>query len=285
MKEEQNDLIFDLLTKKAVYGLDEVEQVQLDSFASETAEAEFRSLEMTVAAISMSGLTAKEPLPEHLFKKISADAENHIGLDEAAAQTPWPPQYAESNAEDSSPSRSWFGLLGWALAAAACIALVVNIGLTRFQRVEEAKVAPTVETPQVLTPVQKRDEMLRSTDGIIKANWGAGNVKEFTDISGDVVWSNEKQAGYLRIRGLPANDGTKTTYQLWIFDKTRDPKHPVDGGTFDISADGEVVIPINAKLNTLKPEMFAVTIEKPGGVVVSSQEKIAALAKVDIQSS
>jgi anti-sigma-K factor RskA len=95
-----------------------------------------------------------------------------------------------------------------------------------------------------------------------------------------VVWSDEKQAGYMRFRGLPANDPTKQTYQLWIFDETQDPKTPIDGGTFDVNADGEVIIPINAKLKARKPAMFAVTVEKPGGVVVSDRKNIVALAKV-----
>ena len=48
---------------------------------------------------------------------------------------------------------------------------------------------------------------------------------------------------------------------------------------------GEIVVPINAKLRAQQPEMLAVTIEKPGGVVVSKREKIAALAKVESRSS
>jgi len=77
------------------------------------------------------------------------------------------------------------------------------------------------------------------------------------------------------------NDTTKETYQLWIFDKTQDPATPIDGGTFDIKSGGEVVIPVNAKLKAKGPQMFAITIEKPGGVVVSKRGKIAALAKVE----
>jgi hypothetical protein len=46
------------------------------------------------------------------------------------------------------------------------------------------------------------------------------------------------------------------------------------------NADGEVIIPINAKLKARKPAMFAVTVEKPGGVVVSDRKNIVALAKV-----
>jgi anti-sigma-K factor RskA len=54
----------------------------------------------------------------------------------------------------------------------------------------------------------------------------------------------------------------------------------VDGGVFDVSSDGEVIVPINARLRVSRATLFAVTVEKPGGVVVSSRERIAALAKI-----
>ena len=136
-------------------------------------------------------------------------------------------------------------------------------------------------TPRVLSDAEKREEMMRSNVAMVKANWAAGNVKELSQVSGDVIWSDEKQSGYMRFKGLPKNDVSKETYQLWIFDKTQDKATPIDGGTFDVTSDGEVVIPINAKLKAQGAEMFAITIEKPGGVVVSKREKIAALAKVD----
>jgi hypothetical protein len=50
---------------------------------------------------------------------------------------------------------------------------------------------------------------------------------------------------------------------------------------FDIPAgQNEVIIPIDAKIAVNAPVMFAVTMEKPGGVVVSGREHIVALAKV-----
>lgn len=280
MSEEQNELLFDLLTKKAVYGLDEAEQDQIDELDLGSGDAEFRSLEITAAAISMVGLTDDEPLPAHLFSKISANADKLFGK-VSTEDSPWPPAYQT----DEKPSRSWFGWFGWVTAAAACVALGVNIYITQMQPPVEVVKAPPVETPRILTTAEMRDAMLASTERVIKANWAAGNVKELKDVSGDVVWSDEKQAGFMRFRGLPANDRTKETYQLWIFDKTQDKATPIDGGVFDVSANGEVVIPINAKLKAQEPAMFAITIEKPGGVVVSKREKIAALATVEIKTS
>lgn len=281
MSEEQKDLLFDLLIKKAVYGLDEAEQDRLDGVDSGSGEAEFRSLEITAAAISMAGLGESEPMPSHLLSKISANADKRFGKMESVADSPWPPTYQA----DERTSRSWFGWFGWVAAAAACVALAVNIYITRMQPPVEVAKAPPVETPRILTPAEMREAMLASTAGLIKANWAAGNVKELKEISGDVVWSDEKQAGFMRFRGLPTNDVTKETYQLWIFDKTQDKATPIDGGVFDVSAAGEVVIPIKAKLKAQEPGMFAITIEKPGGVVVSKRERIAALATVEAKTS
>ena len=85
----------------------------------------------------------------------------------------------------------------------------------------------------------------------------------------------------MTFRGLPANDPTRTQYQLWIFDQNQDERHPVDGGVFDIApGSSEAVVPITAKLAVHTPTLFAVTIEKPGGVVVSSRQRLVLAAKV-----
>ena len=50
--------------------------------------------------------------------------------------------------------------------------------------------------------------------------------------------------------------------------------HPVDGGVFDVTRNGEVIIPIDAKIAVSNPTAFAITVEKPGGVVVSDRSRI-----------
>ena len=98
--------------------------------------------------------------------------------------------------------------------------------------------------------------------------------------SGDVVWDPVSQRGYLHLKGLAANDARESQYQLWVFDGDRDTRYPVDGGVFDIPAgEADVVVPIAVRLRVEKAAMFAVTVEKPGGVVVSGRERIAVLAK------
>ena len=63
-----------------------------------------------------------------------------------------------------------------------------------------------------------------------------------------------------------------------IIDPSRDEK-PVDGGVFDIASFGESIVAIQAKLRVNKPTVFAITVEKPGGVVVSDQTRLPLLAK------
>ena len=290
MNEETRDLFFDLLTKKATSGLDEAEETQLDQIKEAGSDDEFISLEIAASAITLAGTAVDEPLPSNLYSKIAEDALQYIGKSDpvaeatAADDSPWPSAPSSIFTADevfAEPKSSWFGWLGWVAAAAACVALALNIWLTRTNPAEVANVKPPIQAPAILTPAEARDAMLASASTMVKASWAPGNVKEIKEVTGDVVWSDERQAGYMRFRGLPANDPSKETYQLWIFDKTQDKATPIDGGTFDVRSDGEVVIPINAKLKAKEPEMFAITMEKPGGVVVSKREKLAAVAKVE----
>jgi anti-sigma-K factor RskA len=97
-------------------------------------------------------------------------------------------------------------------------------------------------------------------------------------VTADVVWDPVTQKGYAHFAGLATNDPHVQQYQLWIFDGTRDKRYPVDGGVFDVPANSaEVVIPIRATLPIRKAAAFAVTVEKPGGVVVSGLGHVVAL--------
>ena len=93
-----------------------------------------------------------------------------------------------------------------------------------------------------------------------------------------MVWDPVTQRGFMHFAGLCRNDPAAHQYQLWIFDGARDKRYPVDGGVFDVPANTkEIVIPIRAALMVLKPAAFAVTVEKPGGAVVSGREHVVVL--------
>ena len=125
------------------------------------------------------------------------------------------------------------------------------------------------------TLAEARAELLATAD-TTRLDWKA--TPEATTASGDVVWSRSAQRGFMRFVGLPPNDPRKTQYQLWIFDRQRDQAFPVDGGVFDVTSTGEVLVPIAAKLRVDDATLFAVTVEQPGGVVVSKREHIVVTA-------
>ncbi len=274
MNENIEETMLDLLCKKATYGLNPQEEKQLAELEKEMGrEGESESFELTAATLAMADLDTSKAMPANLQSRILAEAERYFDkTPESRAST------VSAFVSDEAPSGSLFNWLGWAFAAAACLALALNIFYTREQSTIVQGTLPTPTPAEKLTPLQMRQRLIDSAPDLARADWGAGNVKELTP-SGDIVWSDAKQAGYMRLSGLPVNDPNKETYQLWIFDETQDDKTPIDGGTFTVNSAGEVIIPINAKLQPKNTKMYAITVEKPGGVVVSKREKIVALAK------
>lgn len=278
MKKELDERMMDLLADQALVGLSQEELRELETLEKNAdSDMEAHSLELAAAQISTIGIEKDAEMPEHLFKKIVDDSKHHVAAEQNVFTAP-----RRSIGAESAVSGSAWSWLGWAVAAVACVALAVNVFTTR-QDGRDVVGGPTpTPTPVVekLTPAQMRQRLIDTEQALARAEWGKGNVKESESISGDVVWSDAKQAGYLRVSGLPANDKTKQTYQVWIFDETQSEKTPIDGGIFDVTETGEVIIPIDAKLNAKNPKAFAITIEKPGGVVVSTRDKVAGLAPV-----
>jgi len=175
---------------------------------------------------------------------------------------------------------------GIAVMMAAAASIVAGIGATVWSYTRPAKVVerekivevPPPPAPKQPTPAEARAELLASAKDATTLAWTATPDPNATGASGDVVWSASAQRGYMRFKGLAVNDAKQIQYQLWIFDKNRDQAFPVDGGVFDVSSTGEVIVPISAKLRVDEPVLFAVTIEAPGGVVVSKRERIVVTA-------
>ena len=272
MNEKTEEIMLDLLYKKAVYGLSEQEERELSELQREAGVAdEALSFELTAAAIGTIGADMNAEMPAALRERILADAQTHFATSDDRARVV-PAQVVET-----SSSGSWFGWLGWAFATVALIGLGLNLYLTEPQVVVQGPTATPTPT-ESLTPAQMRQRLISTEQALARGVLGPGKMSELKP-TGDVVWSDATQTGYIRLSGLPKNDPNKETYQIWIVAENQDPKTPVDGGTFDINADGEIIIPIDAKVKVQNPQAFAITIEKPGGVVVSKQEKLAALAK------
>jgi len=259
-----------LLVDRALDGLPEEEARELDQLGA-TGEESFDYAAAAAALAALDPAADAEKLPEALAERVLADA---------ARRTAWaaPPR---------ASTRPWTAVrrprwdrgraTGWIAAAAA--AVVAILGWTRSPRVVERVQVVEVRPPPPREPTaaERRAALLSDASDVRTAAWSAGADPAAKGATGDVVWSPSRQQGYLRIRGLAANDPRVLQYQLWIIDAKRDAAQPVDGGVFDV-VDGEVVIPIRAAIRVFEPKLFAVTVERPGGVVVSKRERMVLTA-------
>jgi anti-sigma-K factor RskA len=201
----------------------------------------------------------EEPMPASLKSRLEQQADTFVASATAAVATLAPKPTMPSAAPDSA-KLAWF-------AAAACAVLAIAGWWPRLQQGDEINIATA-------------RERLLASDAVMQREWKPTEDPAARGVTGDIVWDAKAQVGYMRFRGLPANNPQEQQYQLWIFDATRGDQYPVDGGVFDVPANsnGEVIVPILARLPIRDPALFAVTIEKPGGAVVSSRERIVVVA-------
>jgi anti-sigma-K factor RskA len=288
MSEQNREKMLELLSDQAVFGLSDAELAELAELERDFPELSDDSFELAAASIGMLNLNANEQMPAHLREKITANAEQYFAARQPETAAPNETQTEKEELQKTfafEPKRSVWNWLGWAVAAAACVVLAINIYTTRDDlarttaRISELE-AQIPRTPPTFSAAQELEQFLASNPDVVRSTWSDFDPKKPMNVKGDVVWSNAAQKGYIRFTSIPANDRTKEQYQLWIFDKTQ--KHPVDGGVFDASQAGEIIIPIDAKIKVQEPFQFAVTAEKPGGVVVSPLEKVMAVAKVSV---
>lgn len=284
MSEERKDKMLELLSDKAIFELSDAELAELAELEKEFPALDDDSFELAAASIGMLNLDTNEQMPAHLREKIASSAEQFFaarGQKNVAAAEPQTEKEELQKTFAFAPKRSVWNWLGWLTAAAACVALAINIYTTRLNtEVVGTKPTPTA-TPEIkLTPAQEMERFMASNQDVVRSSWGDFDPKKPMNVQGEVVWSNTAQKGFIKFGNLPVNDKTREQYQLWIFDENQ--KHPIDGGVFDANEAGEIIIPIDAKIKVQKPKMFAVTAEKPGGVVVSPLEKVMAVAKVPV---
>ncbi len=235
-----SDRLLDLLAARATEGLSPEDSLALEALlaAQDEIDAEDFNLAAAHADVALQALLGdEEPLPEMLRARIFVASVEHL----------------------PAPGKAKSGLLDWRnlgwLAAAAMLVLALWAPWSR----ESAPPSLAAE----------RDALITEASDLIQVAWAPSAVEGYTGVEGDVVWSPSRQTGYMRFRGLPENRPTAEQYQLWIVDPSRDT-HPIDGGVFNVPADrGEVIVPIDAKLAVVDARAFAVTLEKPGGVVVS----------------
>ncbi len=247
--------------------------------------------EVAAAAVELAVLSRDRgplpALPSELAERIRRHAPAHLPQVFASGARPATPADGGRSARQSdgrSASPSWLAAAGW--WTAACLA-----GLLLWQWSGLPRVAPPAAEPAAAASLAElRGQLLAEDPAAVTVAWKkasddpsvvAGEAEiETTGGLGDVVWSSARQQGFMRFRGLAANDPAVAQYQLWIFDAERNEAYPVDGGVFDVpaEADGDVVVRIDPRLPVSRATAFAITVEQPGGVVVSTRERLPLLA-------
>lgn len=246
-----DERLLDLLVERRDRGLVETERQELNQRLK--AQPDWSEDDLDLAEAALWASLELPPMPATLKVKL------------AETLPPAPVVPIASKRSGAAP-------MGW-LAAALAAALALFGWWPRLN-------PPPPPRPVVPPTLAELRGQLLNRQTAQKLDWEAAGDPLVKQIAGDVVWDNERQAGFMRFVGLPKNDPRQNQYQLWIFDGERDERYPVDGGVFDVSSDGEVLVPIDPKVKVLKPTLFAVTLERPGGVVVSSREHILTVAKV-----
>ena len=219
-----------------------------------------------------AGVPQPEPLPATVRQRLDRCAAQWLN-DRATSQ----PHATAVTTNDSigATSQGRHAPLPWLLAV-ACLVLALVGWWPRLMDLDSS--AATSTAVGQWRAQFAREQMLASSPRVGHWPW-AGDVR---GAAGDVVWDNARQRGFLRLKGFVANDPASARYQLWIFDAARDDRYPVDGGMFDVPPGREeVVIPVRPSVPVRRPVAFAVTVEGPGGTVVSERDKVVAFARTD----
>jgi len=264
--ERTNDELLDLLAERALGRLSADDEARLGELMKAVGMDDGDEIELAVAAATNAFASIDPPsqeaaLPAGLQARLHSDAEQFFARNQADSEALNPVSDIGSVRRRETARRpaaqtsfAWVGRLGWAVAAVLAIAVV--FGLDRGGPFE------------ALDPSAAREALIAEVDTSV-VEWSRSDIPAYNGVSGDVVWNDQRQEGYLRLTGMPANDPGIRQYQLWIVDPERDD-NPVDGGVFDVPRGaGEIIVPIRAKLDVSNPEAFAITSEQPGGVVVS----------------
>lgn len=246
-----------LLADRAVQALPAEEARELERLLAATPGVDADEFDRAAAAVDLaSSGTRFEKLPASLRQRVLQSAPEHVAKNRSTR--------AVQQSATSPALRSDFVRWGGWMVAAAAAAIAVVAWMPR--------------TVNELSPEQAWQKLARTAPDEVVLPWKPTDDPDGKNVRGEVLWSKSEQKGFMKFVGLPKNDPKRVQYQLWIFDGTRDDKYPVDGGVFDVGSDGEVILPIDAHLRVEDLKMLAVTMEKPGGVVVSSRDKIVALA-------
>lgn len=242
---------------------------------------EYAAAALDIAVAESNPIDLPSGLVDRLMAQVPAQAEQIIqGSSSDSLPFTSEPQSTTWGSSTTAQPSSRGNWVPWFAAAASILIAAVAIFMPR-------------SAPSIADLASQRLALINSTaeSKLIQWEWTATkDPAVIGEVSGDLVWNDELNKGYMRISGLEANNPSESQYQLWIFDATRPTgelpqfpdgllsQRPIDGGVFDINDAGEVIIEIDAKLTVKQAAAFAITVEPPGGVVVSDRSRVPLLA-------
>jgi len=255
----ERERLEELLVSRTVEGLDPADDAELERLLAASEDADPALYDEAAAWFLVGSVTEHEPLPAEVGQRIVDRLEQE------------PPRVAPASVVplQRRARRRWLpASTGWIAAAAALVLALAGWW-------------PELQGTGALDPAAARDQLIATAPDLVRVEWSNTDHPRAQRLDGGyVVWSDTRQQGYMTFRRIPANDPDRHQYQLWVFDAGRSEQYPVDGGVFNAAKDGDdVVIPIHTKLPVKRATLFAVTLEPPGGVVVSDRDPILWIAK------
>jgi hypothetical protein len=254
------DRLLELLADRATQGLSDQESRELDALLAQHPDVDADVMDRAAAAVDLAFAADTAPMPEAVRKRVAAQIPREFPGQDVA------PAPIALIGKPGNPGKPRSVYLGW-LAAAACLALAAIAWWPRARQT---------------TPAASDRQVLLSKPGTLQGAWGEwsdGSVQaEVKGVTGDVIWNEAEQRGYMRFTGLPVADPAKQVYQLWIIDD-RGMDQRISGAIFDAQGTGEVLVPITPQIKTRNAAAFAVTIEEPGGTWVSDMKRRVVIAK------
>ncbi|MGH7130926.1 MAG: hypothetical protein ACREJO_03155 [Phycisphaerales bacterium] len=283
----------ELLLDRATVGLDAGEHAELELLCAELGlDADDESFDLAAAAFALAA-TPHERMPAVLREKVAGAARSLSASDGGVSDA----ERRELKLVGSEPMRirpqptrlelvtyKLMAYSGW-IAAAASLALATTIYFGRTPTGVPSRDPIAAVGAHSPPPPRTPAELAQATlDRILASESSNTIVAPLTEADGSsgppapvgqVVWSGDSNEGVLLLANLPAIDTPGDAYQLWVVDALRDERFPVDAGTFHVEpGTSKGLIQFSAKLPVAYPRAFAITIERAGGNVVSTQSPV-----------
>ena len=283
MNPSQDLRIQELLVDRATDCLNQDERDELKTLQQRENVQEDYSYDELVVAMQESFLKKKmNHLPDHIRSSVINRANAMMVSDASDLGTVETVISANSREAEraSFPRRE---VLAW-LAAAASLALGAFIWM---QPKNEGMGGGTAKLLKSTSLISLSDETALNDfinnspkDSTLVLDLVSGGDSNATNSKATVYWSSRLQRGFMKIDKLAKNDPTVEQYQLWVIDKQRggvEGERP-NAGVFDIIKDGLNIFEFTAGVEVFDAKAFAVTVEKPGGVVRSKLGRIGLIS-------